>query len=201
MNQTDYDSLKENNTRVLIFKTAARLFSEKGYNGVSMREISEMSGISKPAIYYHFKSKEQIYRSLMETALNYNSRQLEILDGKEIPIRDKITELAKMRFRQVLKYPELAKFFVILITGVEKLPFLEEIVREVKDRQKRIFDLIKNGVEKGEFGNTARSSMAADIFLGALLYYIIRQLNSMKIILTDELAEEIVEILFKGWNE
>jgi AcrR family transcriptional regulator len=166
-----------------------------------MREISEMTGVSKPAIYYHFSSKEKIYISLMEMSLNFNTRQFERLVEREMPVKQKIIELAKIRFRQVIDYPELAKFFVILMTGAEKLPFLEEILHEAAQRRQILFDLIRQGVENGEFGSSARSILATEIFVGAILHFIIKQINSAERILNDQLAEEIVEILFKGWNE
>jgi len=52
--------------RERILETATSLFVERGYDGVAMREISEACGITKAALYYHFKSKEDIVRSLVE---------------------------------------------------------------------------------------------------------------------------------------
>lgn len=48
-------------TRNLIIDTAARLFIEKGYDNTSIQDIiNNLGGLSKGAIYYHFKSKEEI---------------------------------------------------------------------------------------------------------------------------------------------
>ena len=63
--ETSYD------TRKKIFTVAARLFADKGYNAVSMREISEQSGLSKPTIYYYFGSKEGIYKELVTTGVSH----------------------------------------------------------------------------------------------------------------------------------
>ena len=48
---------------------ALRLFAEKGYEATSMREIAEHLGITKPALYYHFDSKEAIVRELLHDLL------------------------------------------------------------------------------------------------------------------------------------
>jgi AcrR family transcriptional regulator len=54
-------------TRGNIQAVALRLFSEQGYESTSMRQIAEELGFTKAALYYHFKSKEDIVRALMET--------------------------------------------------------------------------------------------------------------------------------------
>jgi AcrR family transcriptional regulator len=55
-------------TRQRILDTARELFTEQGYDGTSLREIAEPLGFSKAALYYHFKSKEEILGALMEPA-------------------------------------------------------------------------------------------------------------------------------------
>ncbi len=201
MNDTLPDFLNVHDTRGKIFSAAARLFAEKGYNGVSMREISELTGVSKPTIYYYFRNKEGIYTSLMEASLHYNIEKFRQLIQKDIPVKQKIIELMKIRFQQVLDYPALAKFFMTLMTGAEKLPFLQHLMYEATERRRLLFNLIREGAEKGEFGTTAHSELATEIFVGAMIHFIIKQLNTPEKILSDKLAEEIVEILFKGLNE
>src|ERR671930_2216745 len=47
---------------------AERLFSERGYHGVSMDEIAAASGITKPMLYDYFGSKEGLFLACMERA-------------------------------------------------------------------------------------------------------------------------------------
>jgi AcrR family transcriptional regulator len=53
-------------TRGRIQVVALELFAERGYDATSLREIAERLGVTKAALYYHFKSKEDIVRSLFE---------------------------------------------------------------------------------------------------------------------------------------
>ncbi len=53
-------------TRGRIQAVALDLFAEQGYEKTSLREIAERLGLTKAALYYHFKSKEDIVRSLFE---------------------------------------------------------------------------------------------------------------------------------------
>lgn len=54
-------------TRERIQQTAIALFSENGYEHTSLREIAEHLGVTKAALYYHFKTKEDIAASFFES--------------------------------------------------------------------------------------------------------------------------------------
>lgn len=52
-------------TRARIQLVALELFTEQGYEKTSLREIAERLGVTKAALYYHFKSKDDIVNSLV----------------------------------------------------------------------------------------------------------------------------------------
>lgn len=64
-------------TRTRIHTEAARLFVASGYHGVSMREVAEAVGVTKPALYHHFVDKEALFLALLEGALTSLSRMVE----------------------------------------------------------------------------------------------------------------------------
>ena len=53
-------------TRERIQEIALELFAEQGYEKTSLREIAERLGVTKAALYYHFRSKEDIVHSFVE---------------------------------------------------------------------------------------------------------------------------------------
>ncbi|MGY0017760.1 TetR/AcrR family transcriptional regulator [Streptomyces sp. cg35] len=55
---------RRGNTRQRIQDVALELIAEQGYEKTSLREISERLGVTKAALYYHFKTKEDIVVSL-----------------------------------------------------------------------------------------------------------------------------------------
>lgn len=66
-------------TRERLVRTALRLFAERGYGGVSNREIVAACGCTKGAIYWYFESKEDLFRSVMsETLADF---QMRLADG------------------------------------------------------------------------------------------------------------------------
>jgi AcrR family transcriptional regulator len=62
--QVDAAPVTDASTREKILDVALDLFTGQGFDGTSMREIAERLHISKPAIYYHFASKEEILLAL-----------------------------------------------------------------------------------------------------------------------------------------
>ncbi|MFC8240129.1 TetR/AcrR family transcriptional regulator [Streptomyces chartreusis] len=57
---------RRGNTRQRIQDVALGLFAEQGYEKTSLREIAERLDVTKAALYYHFKTKEEIIVSLFE---------------------------------------------------------------------------------------------------------------------------------------
>jgi AcrR family transcriptional regulator len=53
-----------------ILAVAARLFSNRGYDATSMREVAEAARVTKPTIYYYFRSKEGLFEALLEHAVS-----------------------------------------------------------------------------------------------------------------------------------
>ncbi len=57
---------RRGNTRQRIQDVALELFAEQGYEKTSLREIAECLDVTKAALYYHFKTKEEILVSIFE---------------------------------------------------------------------------------------------------------------------------------------
>jgi Transcriptional regulator len=60
---------RRTDTRQQIRAVAMELFAEQGYDRTSLREIAERLGVTKAAVYYHFRTKEEIVASLFDDQL------------------------------------------------------------------------------------------------------------------------------------
>ena len=54
------------NKKSIILETATTLFSEKGFRETSMAELSKMTGAAEGTIFYHFRSKEELFVAILE---------------------------------------------------------------------------------------------------------------------------------------
>lgn len=79
-------------TKQRILEAARELFARKGVQKTSMQEIAGRLGITKPALYYHFPSREELVRSIMQP----------LIDDGEAFVRSQ-EELAAVRPRALLE--------------------------------------------------------------------------------------------------
>ena len=74
-------------TRERILDVALDLFTDQGFDGTSMREIAERLHISKPAIYYHFASKDEILMALHMRLHEFGKAALTRLAGQTVTLQ------------------------------------------------------------------------------------------------------------------
>ncbi|AZQ36512.1 TetR/AcrR family transcriptional regulator [Streptomyces cyaneochromogenes] len=85
---------RRGNTRQRIQDVALELFAEQGYEKTSLREIAERLEVTKAALYYHFKTKEEIIVSIfedltkpIEELIEWGRRQPHSLETKQEIVR------------------------------------------------------------------------------------------------------------------
>jgi len=57
-----------NNARERLLEAGTALFAERGYNGTFIRKIVARAGVTKPVLYYYFKSKEGMFYTILDGA-------------------------------------------------------------------------------------------------------------------------------------
>ncbi|NLY95020.1 MAG: TetR/AcrR family transcriptional regulator [Myxococcales bacterium] len=76
--------------RARILREATRLFAERGYAATSVREITMAAGCTKPALYYHFGGKEQLFLQAIRHETEGITRLIFDVTGGDLPVRDLI---------------------------------------------------------------------------------------------------------------
>lgn len=117
------------NTKQKILYTSLKLFSDKGYDGVSMREIAAAVGIKGASIYNHFKGKEAIFQGIfdeMNMRCNKFSALLEIPNEDSVNFHTKFTELKEMELLSIGK--DLFSFYALdeFVAQFRKLAVVEQ---------------------------------------------------------------------------
>jgi AcrR family transcriptional regulator len=108
----DAGSAPRRDTRAQVQKVALELFAEQGYEKTSLREIAERLGVTKAALYYHFKSKEDIVHSFTD---DYFAEIDVLLDWAKDQPRNEATR------REILD-----RYVGIVLAGAEVFRFLEQ---------------------------------------------------------------------------
>lgn len=98
-------------TKEKILKDAGELFSQRGYFSVSMQNIADKVGISKPALYYYFKSKNELCRTFLDNSFTDLYEQLTTAVQKGKTPTDKLFNLIVAYLNFSLERPEINLIF------------------------------------------------------------------------------------------
>ena len=86
-------------TEKLILDVSTKLFMEKGYENTSLQDIiNNLGGLTKGAIYHHFKSKEEIYNAVIyRMTADTDDDIFKIIEKKDMNGREKLKYILSLQ--------------------------------------------------------------------------------------------------------
>lgn len=85
---------KEIDTEQRIFEAAQMVFLQKGLADTTMQDIANQAGISRTSLHYYFRNKEKLFEGILSQALDNVLPKINQTINKEIPLVEKIIEIA-----------------------------------------------------------------------------------------------------------
>ena len=159
-------------TRQKILNTAQNLFFEKGYDKTSMQDIMNVGGLTKGAIYHHFKSKKDIFDKIMY-GLNDNGKSVfSIMSNQELSGLKKLQKLVCINLENKEKAQILSNASSLFLDN----KVYGEIIRENEKFQSLVTDIIVEGNKDGSLKVEYPIELAEifiqffNIWLGTQLY-------------------------------
>ncbi len=141
--------------RDAIIEAAAELFADRGYEGMTMKEIARQVGIHVSSIYAHFKSKEelflQIYRSVLSGHLQLISGHTDIPDTYST--KEKLDELLRSVVRFQLQEAGKMKIYIRLLllpSGYFEQDTKDELIKMEQMEHRMFADMLRKGMDRGE---------------------------------------------------
>lgn len=160
--------MKVNETKETILTVATRLFSRFGFHKTSMDEIAKIARKAKGSLYYHFESKEDLFREVISNEMNYLKDQLTIIvNNPNLPAFEKLKSylLKRMEVMNTMtNYHETlyADFF-------EHFHFIDDKRAELDNWEKNsIKKIIEQGLSSDEFTIESDVNVILDIFMMVL---------------------------------
>ena len=89
-----------NDTKERILDAALEMFSQNGYAGTNIRELSASLGLVKSGVYKHFESKEAIWNALLDQMIAYYAEHFGSAEHLP-PVLDSLEELTQMTMKMV----------------------------------------------------------------------------------------------------
>jgi len=129
-----------NHRKMKVLRQAAQVFLEQGYDATSMNQIAERCQITKPGLYYHFKSKQELLFSVMSVALDVLEKNTLAATLAATDHEDRLRRIINTHARIVTDEGDGA--FTILVTQETKA-LTPEDRRIVQHRMRSHVDLIR----------------------------------------------------------
>lgn len=98
-------------TRQQIFDAAIALFAERGFSTTSVDDIAERAGIAKGSIYYHFGSKDQLFREMLDEGMRAVTARLREAADSAPPGWPAVQATVAGLLGQIRDHRDLAKLF------------------------------------------------------------------------------------------
>jgi len=159
-----------------IINAAFQLFLEKGYQGVSLKDIITATQLSKGAIYHHFESKYAIYLAAIEEHF-FKILAEELPTGKNLNIRQKIRQWFEYFVSQIdaveqsgatgIPFP-IRKFFIFQLESEQDAYILERVQESMDYYRQEMTKLIQTAIDREEID----SLLSADIIAQQIMYMI-----------------------------
>ena len=179
-----------NKTKKAIFDAAIEIFSHYGYDGATMDEVASRAGVAKGTLYYHFKSKEEIFKFIIKEGINLFSDAVE----EEIKDIEDPHEIVKTTAKVQLKYMEDNKYlFRVIISQVwgdgERNKELREAVSKLINISTKSYSgVINKGIVSEEEANFLGYS-----FIGILVSIALYDLLNGEEYDNDEIIEHFLK--------
>ena len=186
----------ETSLREKILLTAKSLFIQQGYHGLAMRQISEAVGVSKAALYYHFKDKEELFLAILDIYLNEIESAIDAIQSKRLSSSEQL----RMFVEYILSQP--AEQRAVMRLGSQEMAQLSASSRKSFGkiyREKfigKLTAIFQAGIESGEL-KSLNAEVATWALLGIMYPYFYPAHTGDKPVAVN-VIDEIVMIFLKG---
>ena len=149
-----------------IVSEAARLFAEKGYDGVSIKEISRAAGANIAAVNYHFGSKANLFRLIIEQFLSelfVSSRKALLPPQSQEGLRVRLEVFVRQTIEAIIRQPH-----VISIIHREMERSNEIFKKTILKHREALVDFLDQAQRTGLLAPDVDPSFAAEFLMGQI---------------------------------
>ena len=184
-----------------ILSTALDLFAVRGYDATAVREICEAAGITKPTLYHFFGSKDGVLQALVQGGFEHFRTLVQAAIETPGTFRHRIKVLARLVFESASEKPRLWRFIHSVIwappgTATSQTENCSEFYDGVVGA---LATAAQEAVASGELRPGPIEARML-ILMGSISEAATGYVIAGKPELTPELADQIVDTIFDGWQ-
>ena len=193
-------------TRSKILQAAIKIFASQGYDGASLRQITNLAGVNHGSVKYHYNSKLELWQAAVTFLYEELEGSIRLSDGtwNDLSTREKLEHAMRAYIRFIAKTPELPK--ITMFETMHDSPRLDWLTEKISGPYaKGAIDWVVRGKEEGIFPANIPDMNMFYILLGAsrYMFFVAPEADRVfgkKVISDDEIKrhEDAVIQLFLG---
>jgi len=181
-----------------ILSEAKKLFSVKGYRGTTLQDLTRSFGVSRPSIYYYYKSKMEILSELHSKGFKEANSNFDKILSSDQPIKEKFKKILEVHTRNLANDTELHKIFYL-----DEMEMPARLRKEISARRRgytdRIIDVYEKGVHEGIF-KEIDPKIAVYLLLGAC-NWVTMWYSPKKNTEPEQIVELLISLLSEGYEK
>lgn len=183
-----------NKTKKAIFDASIKEFSMSGYNGTTVDEIAINAGVAKGTLYYHFKSKEEIFAFVINEGINILEEEIKSVEKDKNPI-----EVLKKICQTQLKFLYRNKdFFKVLISHMWGQEIRNSNIRDkIEVYLTGIETHITNAMEQGLI-RQGNPIVMAYLFFGSLCSAAVYEVMNAENVKLEQIEKSLIDFTLRG---
>jgi AcrR family transcriptional regulator len=186
-------------TRRRILDAALKRFAHSGYAATSVAEIVKAAKVAKPALYYYFRNKADLFHALVDSAMNERYRLMQEAETRGKDFREKLVEILTALFEFQISNRELMRLsFAAAFAAPGEVPPKPSMLAKRERNFEFIHTLIKQELAARRLNRRFDSRELAFGVYGSINVYIMAHLLMPGHKLDRKTAERIVDLFIEG---
>jgi len=174
-------------TRLKLFRCALQLFAERGFQGVTVEDITEFADVGKGTFFNYFKSKDHVLGVMAEIQLGKVAEARALASDGNQKIESVLQRLFLRAAEEPGRSPDLARALIssfLASQGVRRL-----IARNMQEGRRMIAEVVAAGQKRGEIDRRLKKEKIANqvlqTFMGTVLFWSLHEKPALDIWMED----------------
>nr|WP_277817190.1 TetR/AcrR family transcriptional regulator [Solimonas terrae] len=188
-------------SRAAILAAAEDLFARRGYAVTRLEDVADAVGLTRPALFYHFRDKQTLYDAVLETAFGSLAKRLEEAMSPPGSITQRIERAAEAWVDGLQERPTLARLILRHVADAEEHP--NQLIYRSSDRVLGMaWAMFEEGRKSGELKPLHNDPFhAASAAIGTSVFYVsalasLIPAGSFKPLAPEQLAAHKSDVVF-----
>lgn len=164
INSMSEEAADKQDKRQILMDTAERLFAERGFEAVSVRELAAEAGVNLAMVSYYFGSKEGLFEAIIENKIPRTRYALEHLVKSDLTPWEKLSQTIDIYVDKMLSTHTFSRVIMREMSLQQRPEFVTLIANQIRLNMEIIRGFMREGMEKGHFRYVDEELTLATIF-------------------------------------